>query len=99
MRSRAWSCRRWVWVRVRRARRAACWVRRVWARCVVVERWGGRGEGVREGWVVVRAWRRGGLESASCNAGDLLMDYVSEVVLIGRFSMGERQMFGNIRFI
>ena len=44
-----------------RRERRVVWVVRTWvARVEVVWRWGGRGEGVREGWVEERAWRRGG---------------------------------------
>lgn len=41
------------------------------ARVEVVERWGGRGEGVRVGWERERAWRRGGEVRAVARAGVL----------------------------
>jgi hypothetical protein len=47
-------------VRARRARRWA-WVAEMWeARAGRWARWGGRGEGVREGWVWAREVRRAG---------------------------------------
>ena len=58
-------------MRSRRVRRVVCAVRTWMARVEVVERWGGRGEGVREGWVEARALRRGGVVKMGSSCWEL----------------------------